>query len=359
MVAPLVRRQSRALLSLLALALGASLVTTLVTLYQGVENNLNRQFRRYGANLVVTLGPGASAISPQAAEPVLALFPAGAGVRYDVGESQGRQVVVAGADLARLRQLNPEWQVQGPVPQAGEAWLGANAARLLHRGTGSSIDLTLNGHSARWQVVGTVESGGSEDNQIFAPYAAVAALAADPANAGYTTLQLRVAGDASAMSAAVTRVQQLLPAAQARPVRQIAQSQGEVLLSTRSLLLATTILILLTVGLCVAAALTTLALERRRDFGLMKALGGSESRVMAAFVGEAAILGAAAAVVGMAVGSVVAGTMGRALFGLWLAPSALALGAALVLTLGVAAAAALIPWPIVHAATPAAILRGE
>ncbi|MGH9478356.1 MAG: ABC transporter permease [Terriglobales bacterium] len=359
--APLVRRKSHALLSLVALGLGACLVTALLTLYTGVEQNLSSQFRRYGANLVVTPAAGAVGLTPTAAAPVLAAFPDSVGVLYAVADSGGRPLVMAGADLARLRQLNAEWRITGitgaagsPLPGLGQAWVGQNAARVLHLGLGGQIQLSLGGRQARWRVVGIVSAGTDEDSEVMAPLAAVAALAA---RTGYTTLQLHVTGGERAMAAAVTRAQALLPGAEVEPVRQIAKGEGDVLLSTRSMLLTTTLLILLTVGLCVAAALTTLALERRQDFALMKALGGSDIGVMAAFVAEAALLGLAAAVGGIAAGAVLAAGMGQALFGVWLAPSAAGIGIALAATLTLAAIAALLPWPIVRAAAPAAVLK--
>jgi len=363
MLAPLLRRKSRALLSLCALTLGACLVTSLLTLYRGVQQNLGRQFRRYGANLVVTPPAGTVRLSAAAAQPALALFPDSVGVLYDVaqagpagGGAALQSLVVAGADLTQLRAMNTEWQVAGPLPQGGEAWLGVNAARHLNVKAGDSIQVTLDGRGARWRVAGTVQSGTSEDNQILAPYAQVATLAAAD---GYTTLQFRIVPDPSSMQAAVVALRHALPGAAVNPVRQIAAGEGAVLLSTRSMLMAATGLILFTVGLCVAAALTTLALERRRDFGLMKALGGSEQAVLAAFVGEAALLGVAAALAGVVFGGLLAGLMSHLLFGLWMLPSLFAALVTLGLTVALASLAALLPWPIVHAATPAAILRGE
>ncbi len=353
-LAPLARRRSRALLSLAALALGASLVTALLSLYAGVTRNLGRQFRRYGANLVVTPGGAAATLPRAAAATALARIPDGVGVLYDVAQIGGRSLVVAGADPARLRRLNPEWSVQGPAPRAGEAWIGVNATRLLGLHPGDTASVAIDGRSARWRIVGTVAAGTSADNQLMAPRAQVAALAG---LSGYTTLQFHVAG--AAMPAALATLRTLLPAAQAEPVRPIAAGEATILLSTRTMLASATLLILFTVLLCVGAGLTTLALERRRDFGLMKALGAGELRVMGGFMGEAALLGAGAALAGMALGAAAAGGMGLALFGLWIWPTAAALAAALGLTVAVAAAAALLPWPIVHGAAPAAILRGE
>ncbi|MGH9394253.1 MAG: ABC transporter permease [Terriglobales bacterium] len=353
---PLARRKSRALVSVTALMLGAALVTALLTIYGGVAENLSQQFRRYGANLVVTPGDDALTLGAQPAQAALAALPDGVGVLYDVAQCQGQSLAVAGADLAALRRMNASWKITGRTPGAGEAWIGVNAARALHAGAGTALEVTLNGRSAHWRVAGTVQAGTSEDNQVMVPYAQMAELAGI---SGYTTLQFHISGGNGPMAQAEQRLQRLLPAARVQPVRPITAGEGAILLSTRRMVLATSLLILLTVGLCVAAALTTLALERRSHFGLMKALGGTERGIMALFVGEAALLGVVAAAGGMVLGSLLAAGIGRALFGLWLAPELNALAAALGLTLAMAMAAALLPWPVIRAATPAAMLRGE
>jgi putative ABC transport system permease protein len=353
-LAPLLRRRSRVVLSLAALALGASLVTALLSLNAGVTRGLGAQFRLYGANLVLTPAGDRATLPRAAAESALARYPDSAGVLYDVAQLHGRSVVVAGADLSRLRRLNPEWRIEGRLPGPGEAWIGSHAARLLQLRPGERATVAIDGSTARWLVVGTVTAGTSADDQLFAPRAQVAALSRLH---GYTTLQFHVPG--AAMTAAMAGLRRLLPGAQAEPVRPIAAGEARILLSTRTMLASATLLILFTVLLCVGAGLTTLALQRRRDFGLMKALGASELRVMGGFMGEAALIGAAAALAGIVLGAVVAGAMGTALFGEWIWPTATAILAALVLTIAVAAAAALLPWPIVHSAAPAAILRGE
>jgi ABC-type antimicrobial peptide transport system permease subunit len=91
----------------------------------------------------------------------------------------------------------------------------------------------------------------------------------------------------------------------------------------------------------------------------MKALGASDAGIVGGFVGEAAVLGAVAAMAGMAAGALAAGLMGEALFRVWLWPHAATLAAAFVLTVALAAASALVPWPVLRAAQPAALLRGE
>src|SRR6185312_8379360 len=89
--APLARRKTHALLSLGALALGAALVTALLTVYSGVEGNLSAQFRRYGANLVVTprqgqLQPSTLPVADEAL--ARAAYPSSVGVLYAVAQAQ-------------------------------------------------------------------------------------------------------------------------------------------------------------------------------------------------------------------------------------------------------------------------------
>jgi putative ABC transport system permease protein len=64
------------------------------------------------------------------------------------------------------------------------------------------------------------------------------------------------------------------------------------------------ILILTTLG--VLASMAALAMERSRDVGLMKALGGSVQRIMRLFLAEAAALGVLGGTIGFAIGVLLA-----------------------------------------------------
>lgn len=354
--APITRRRSRAVLTVSALALAATLVTCVLTVYGGVERNLNREFRGSGANIVVTAGDDATLLTPAEASRALQAAPGGdgTGVLYAVGTANDRQIVLAGADLQRLAGMESSWRISGRVPGDGEAWLGVDAARLLGAGVGQTLVVGYGSRRQTWHVTGLVDAGTSEDNQVLAPLAAVQSLTGLN---GFTTVEIRA--PASGVNTALGALQAALPGATVRPVRQIAASEGAILLRTRGMLWAMSGLILLTVGLCLAAALTTLAIERRRDISIMKALGGSEHEVLFAFVGEAAILGLIAAVIGMLAGAAAAGVLGRALFAVWLLPAAGTLAATVAVTMLLAVLAALAPWPIVRAIAPGAILRGN
>lgn len=368
--AALLRRKGRVALAMLALAIGATLLTALLTLYRGVQRDLSGEFRRFGANVVVTGTPIAPGLDPAAAAAAARIAGAGnraVGILFRIARittptaqaagSAPMTIVVVGSDLPTLRRMNPTWLWAGQAPHAANAvWMGVRAAHTLAVRPGSQVAVQENGRIQHWRITGTVESGAAEDGQLFAPLAEVQALAGVT---GLTTIELRINGGPAAVHAAVAALRAALPDTIVTPVRPIAASEGEILLRTRGLLIASTALILLTLGLGLAAALASAALERRFDFGLMRALGASTSHVFGVFAAEALILGIAAAVIGFGAGSALAAAIGRAVFGTTLPPRAGLFALTLVATVLLAGLAALAPWPVVRRAAPATILKGE
>ena len=49
----LIRRASRLIIAVLAIAIGATILSGLVTIYYDIPEQLGREFRSYGANLIV------------------------------------------------------------------------------------------------------------------------------------------------------------------------------------------------------------------------------------------------------------------------------------------------------------------
>ncbi|MBQ4466023.1 MAG: ABC transporter permease, partial [Oscillospiraceae bacterium] len=52
--ASLMRRRSRMLVALLSIAIGATVLSGLVTIYYDVPRQMGAQFRNYGANMILT-----------------------------------------------------------------------------------------------------------------------------------------------------------------------------------------------------------------------------------------------------------------------------------------------------------------
>src|SRR5215471_5170652 len=127
-------RRGRTLLTLLAIAVAAAVSTALLNLYVDMQAKLHREFRSYGANVVVSAKEGSSLPSDAilVVERELAGRGAGMAVAYAaVHTPRGEPVVVAGVDLERARKLNTWWSVSGWPFAAHSALIGARALAAL------------------------------------------------------------------------------------------------------------------------------------------------------------------------------------------------------------------------------------
>ncbi len=123
-------------------------------------------------------------------------------------------------------------------------------------------------------------------------------------------------------------------------------------------MLATIVLILMLTALCVLATMAALAMDRRLDVGLMKALGGSMRQVLRLFLLEAGSLGLAGGIVGCAAGLVLSEWVGQRVFGANVTPRFEVIPITLILMIGVSLAGAF-PLRLLARVKPAVIFRGE
>ncbi len=104
---------------------------------------------------------------------------------------------------------------------------------------------------------------------------------------------MSVSGTAASIGAYAAQLASSLPGYDVRPIRQVTEAEGNLLQRTRLLIASIVVLILALTALCVLATMAALAMERREDVGLMKALGGSIARIVGLFLAEVGVLGAA------------------------------------------------------------------
>jgi len=104
------------------------------------------------------------------------------------------------------------------------------------------------------------------------------------------------------------------------------------------------------------AAMTNVAMERRNDVGLMKAIGGATRRVLRLFLAEAALLGLTGGVLGAAIGILLSMWLGKAVFGIAARPRLIVYPVTVALTIIVAIAGA---YPLRRLANirPASVFR--
>ena len=186
-------------------------------------------------------------------------------------------------------------------------------ARQLKLSPGSSFEVTHAGRKINLDVAGILSTGGAEDNQVYVNLPVAQGIAG--VGDGVGLVEISVSGNAERVQNFVTQLAARVPELEVRPLRQIAQAEGQLLSRLRMLLLVTVALVLALTGLCVLATMATLAMERRSDIGLMKALGGAMPRLVRMFLAEVGLLGAVGGALGSLLGAVLAAWIGRRVFG--------------------------------------------
>jgi putative ABC transport system permease protein len=350
-------RRGRALTAFFAVVVAAAVATATLDLYTDVQAKLHKEFRSYGANVVITAKSGGS-LPPDALARVDAVVGSqglAAPFAFVVARTaDGSPVVVAGTDWQRVRKLDKWWAVSSWPERPSQALLGVRAARALAP-RGKPLALSFHGKAIEVTPAGTLQTGAGEDSRIYLSLADFTAWTGlEP-----SIFEVAVSGGAPEVNAAIGRLSTVLPEAKVEPIRQIVEAETRVLGKTRAALLASTLIIILTAALCMLATLTASVLDRRRDFAVMKALGASRRMVEALFAAEAGLIGAAGALAGFAVGVGIAAWIGRVNFHASIAPRFSILPAVLGGSVLLALASALVPMSLLSRVQPASILRGE
>ena len=352
-----VLRRGRAASALLAMIVAAAAATAMLNLYVDVQAKLRKEFRNYGANIVIVAKDG-QALPADASQKIESQL-GGRGIAvpfaYVVARtSDGQSVVVSGTNFEQVRKLDSWWSVTAWPNGAQEALIGARAAAVVSP-MGQPFDLSFQGRTIHLTSAGILRTGAAEDSRVYLSMADFVTWSGIQPSA----IEIAASGSPDEINATITKLTTALPDAVVRPVRQIMEGEARVLGKTRSTLLASAGLIILTAALCVLATLIGWVLDRRRDFAIMKALGASERLIGSFFAAEAAVLGAIGAVLGFALGIGVAAWIGRVNFQAPVVPRFNVLPFVLAGSVAVALISAMLPMSLLRRVQPAVILRGE
>lgn len=143
--ASLLRRRSRMFIALLAIAIGAAILTGLLTIYYDVPRQLGAQFRNYGANMI--LQPTGETMTTEEMDEAVSVIDSNAlvgaaGYRYQAMRIHEQPVTAAGVDMSEAQKTAPYWSVDGEWPtESGELMVGANVADDLNLRVGSSVEV--------------------------------------------------------------------------------------------------------------------------------------------------------------------------------------------------------------------------
>lgn len=352
-----VLRRGRAASALFAMVVAAAVATAVMNLYVDVQAKLQREFRNYGANIVIVGKDGASL--PADAQAQVESVLAGRGVVAPFAmivarTADGQPVVAVGTDFDRVRQLDHWWSVSRWPYEPTRVLIGVRAATVVSP-RNQRFQLSFQRRTISLLPAGTVRTGAAEDSRVYLALPDfVAWTGVQP-----STIEVAANGSPEQVAGIMKQLSEALPTADVRPVRQIMEGEARVLGKTRATLLAAAALIILTAALCVLSTLMGWVFDRRRDFAIMKALGASERLLNGFFAAEAAALGAMGAVFGFLVGVGIAAWIGRVNFHATVVPHFGVLPIVLAGSMAVTLISAILPISLLRGVQPAVILRGE
>lgn len=229
------RRRSRVLIAVLAVAIGATTLSGLATITVDVPAQMAREIRSYGANLVVT-GADGQAMDDDALAAVDQELPAAqlvgsASFDYETVTVNDQPYVVGGTDLAAVRQMSPFWFVDGEWPSgSAQVLLGEEVATTIDAKTGDRI--TINQLDGTASSNAAAASGGAASGKANSSGAAASGGGkANSSGAAPTAPGLGSQGGAqsasSPLSAQTAQAAQASQGAQAAQGAQTAQSGAD------------------------------------------------------------------------------------------------------------------------------------
>lgn len=371
----LLRRGHRHTLIALTVALGACVATSLLSVMFDVGDKVNQELKSYGANIVVRPQGaavlqdlyGTDAAAGQQAYlredelkkikeifwtyNILDFTPL---LPVTVSDEDGHEVQLTGTwfnhrlDLESgesietgLDRLRGWWSLEGTWPtdtDPSAVVVGATYANTHSIGVGDTLTLTSGHASQQLTVTGIFSSGDEADEGIYVPLATaqfyvgqegvVSSVEVSALTTPDNDLARKAARNPNSLSVSeretwyctayvssiAYQIEEVMTQSVARPVRQVAESEGTILEKTQLLMLLVTVLSLVASALAIANLVTANVMERSAEIGLMKAVGAKDHSIIGLFLTEIIVVGVCGGLVGYAGGLALAQLIGWMVF---------------------------------------------
>ena len=364
----LARRRARMLTALLAIAMGATIISGLVTIYYDIPRQMGKEFRSYGANMLVIPTNPDKKITNEQLDEIKSLIPSGklvgqAPYIYTNAKINEQPYMLAGTDLKGAKKNSPYWLIDGSWPEKPrEVLIGNEVSKALGLKEGDKIIINtpkVNGEGSidtNFVVSGVVTTGGKEEELIFMGIDDISQLVKDK---NYDVVEYSVEAEQNELSKIVSNISQKDGSLTPQMVKRVTASQDIVLNKLQALVFIVTIIVLFIMMICVSTTMMAVVTERRKEIGLKKALGATNSSVIVDFLGEGAFLGVFGGLLGVALGYIFANRVSISVFARKVSFLPLLVPMTIIVCIIITIVASLIPVSKTVDIDPALVLRGE
>lgn len=367
-ISSLIRRKSRMITALLAIAMGATILSGLVTIYYDIPRQMGKAFRSYGANMLVIPTDPEEKISEKQIEKINSSIPSEkivgiAPYIYQNAKINEQPYMLAGTDLNGAKENSPYWLVDGKWPEKSrEVLIGNEISKALNLKQGDKMIINtpkVNGTGTidtDFKVSGIVTTGGKEEELIFMSIEDISSLVK---NKNYDIVEYSIEAEQDELSGYVSKIAKEDEKLTPQMVKRVTASQDIVLNKLQALVFIVTIIVLFIMMICVSTTMMAVVTERRKEIGLKKALGATNKSVIVDFLGEGMLLGIFGGLLGAFLGYVFANKVSISVFARKVSFIPLLVPLTMVVCIIITIVASLIPVAKTVDVDPALVLRGE
>lgn len=311
------RRRARTVLTLLGIAVAVGSFVALIGLPGGVERALSNHYAQRGTDIVAVRARTVEILTATVDEGLAEGLRRVEGVAAVAGEladlvelQNGENILVVGWPEGSFL-----WETvrlhAGRLPFANEpdgVLLGEAVAATLHATIGSRVVIGNHG----FVVTGLTRSANAMAGRLVAVHLKTLQKLLD--RKGKVTvfnIRVRPDGDGNAVSTTVARLGAAYPGLKFTGAHDFAKQLGPLRL-LRSMLWAVTVVALLMAVVLVLNTLLMSITERKREIGVLSAVGWSSARIVTMIMTEGLILASVGGLLGLALGVLALRTLARA-----------------------------------------------
>lgn len=303
------QRAARTAFAASAVTAATAVVVAMLGVSVGIRMKLGDELKAYGANVLVTPKEG------YLGDEVAGVIEGADGVEdysgqlYAAVSVKGSELEMIGVDFGKLKG----WKItDGAAPSASEegVLVGMNLKEALGLKAGDAVTVSLGEKSEELKVLGFVERGGPEDNAILAGIGTARRLSGLEGKS--SAFLLRV--ESGRLKEIVERLGLSLPDAEVKTLRQVAEAEESFLRKMELLMALVTAVALFATFISVSSTMLATVLERIKEIGLMRALGGTRGEIRGFYMAEGSVIGLAGGSAGYAFGFIGAQAVSKGAF---------------------------------------------